>query len=70
MSIRCKFRCSSVRTFEGSETVEFTAVDGEANKPWSQFTPYGKLEVNITNPDARGRFEPGKSYLLDISPSE
>lgn len=71
--IRAKFRCTSVTEHEGidktKQYVFVAATDGEENKSWSKWTPSGKLEMSVTNPDAQ-KFEPGKSYYLDFSPAE
>lgn len=75
--IRCKFYCSEVAKTVWSqvprrvdaEKVRLAVVyDGsDENKAWSSATPNGHLEITITNPDAMGKFEPGKSYFLDIT---
>lgn len=75
--IRAKFRCTSVTNHEGhndnkSETVKLCAANGPkdtANAQWSKWTPSGTLEMTINNPEAQGKFEPGKYYFLDISPA-
>ena len=65
--IRAKFRCNSVRNFKDSEVVELNAVCDDRNKQWARWTPSGQVSIQIDNPDARGRFEPGKCYFLDFS---
>jgi S-adenosylmethionine hydrolase len=42
--------------------------DGKENESWSKYTPSGKLEMSITNPDAIDQFSVGQAYWLDISP--
>lgn len=70
--IVCKFHCQSVKVnvdqagAHSSEEIEMHAVYGDANKPWSKFTPSGSFRVQITNPDAMGKFRPGKQYLLHV----
>lgn len=71
-SIRAKFKCQQVARVDAgvgqvSEQVSLHPVYGPANEPWSKFTPSGRLDMTITNPDAQGAFTPGKSYFLDIS---
>jgi hypothetical protein len=69
MTIRAKFSCSSVQDFGSTETVSLNAVNGPkgtANAQWSKWTPSGSLSLNISNPDARGKFKPGGYYYLDI----
>jgi len=72
MMVRAKFKCVSVTNSdtEGGKRYFFdAAVEGEENKSWSKWTPSGRLEVTITNPDAQ-KFEAGKCYYLDFSPAE
>ena len=74
MNIRAKFVCNSVTLNQyEQDVVKLSPVygpDGTANAAWSKATPSGSLELTITNPEARGQFQPGKSYFLDISPAE
>ncbi len=82
MSIRAKFYCVEVaKTASGigsgttGEQVKLAAVYGgndpnDPNKAWSKWTPSGQLTLHITNPDAVGQFEPGKTYFLDITPAD
>jgi hypothetical protein len=65
--IVCKYTCESVTKTRDSEVVKLRAVSGEANKPWSKYTPAGEFSATITNPEAFGKFEPGKDYLLNIA---
>lgn len=65
--IVCKYQCYEVAKQENAELVKLRAVSGDANKPWSKWTPQGNFDALITNPDAMGAFEPGKQYLLEIA---
>ena len=65
--IVCKYVCESVTKLENAEVVKLRAVSCDVNKPCSKWTPSGSFEATITNPDAFGKFTPGKSYLLNIS---
>lgn len=77
--VRAKFRCQSVQHILTNSPGEAAAVlvfapvfdngDG-TNKQWSKYTPNGKLEMTVTNPDAIAKFELGKSYFLDFSPAD
>ena len=71
-SIRAKFKCAAVTKYEGgSEGVELHAVTtGPGNESWSKWTPSGTLKMSITNPDAQGMFQAGKSYYIDVSPTD
>ena len=80
--MRCKFRATTVKAISGEfhteasaakyqqEEIEFTAVAGKENEPWSKYTPYGKLNVHVTNPAAFGTIKAGKDYYIDITPVE
>jgi hypothetical protein len=39
------------------------------NYSFSQATPSGAIELNITNPDAFGFFEVNKEYVVDFTPA-
>lgn len=68
--IRAKLRCSTVTLSESGETVHLHPVFGDCpeNKEWSKFTPGGSVELQISNPPARGKFEVGKEYFADFTP--
>lgn len=53
-----------------SELIKLGVVygNGEANKQWSKWTPSGHLELNITNPDAMGKVQPGGYYKVLLVP--
>lgn len=78
MNVRAKFQCQSINHIlthlPGEQTAILTFApvydngNGE-NKTWSKYTPQGKLEMTVTNPDAVGAFEVGKSYYLDFTPA-
>lgn len=69
--IRAKFRCSSVTDYEqAGEYAVLVAVadDGDPeNRAFWQATPYGKLEISISNPAVRGFFKPGAAYYFDVA---
>lgn len=70
-TIRAKFQCWAVSDTGYSERVALHPVysadpDSENHAFWKA-TPNGNLEMYIDNPDAKGTFEVGKSYYLDIS---
>lgn len=78
--IRAKFRCHIIRKFEAtqyskaSERVSLHPVydsnPEHENHKWSEATPSGEIEMSITNPDACGKFEEGKEYFVDFTPTE
>jgi len=77
-NIIAKFKCESVtKTHTGNkdeqgnllqnETVNLSVVtSGKANVGWSRYTPWGKLEMAITNPGAQDKIKPGKNYKITI----
>lgn len=46
--------------------VVLSAVSGDTpeNKTWARYTPSGRIEMQIDNPDAYDAFELGAEYLL------
>lgn len=69
MSIVAKFTCQAVTDYGSSEEVKLYAAHGPGNESWSKATPGGQFSISISNPAARGHFEPGKSYMLTIEPA-
>lgn len=69
--VRAKFRCASVTKDEyGDELVVLRPVLGGAdNAEWSKATPAGKVELTVTADGARGKFEPGRDYVLTFEPA-
>lgn len=71
--MRAKFLCDDVSTYKGTdnEIVKLSAVHGgdknEEDNQFSEATPSGQLQMTISNPAAKGFFETGKKYYLDIS---
>jgi hypothetical protein len=51
-------------------TVEMTPVQGDDNKPWSVYTPSGKIEMTINNPSAYDQFKLGEEYFVDFTPAK
>jgi hypothetical protein len=52
-----------------NEVVRLTAVTGDENKPWSQYTPQATVELFITNPKAVEQFVVGEAYFVDFTPA-
>lgn len=59
-------------TNEPMETVVLYPVNGdtEENKNFFKWTPSGKIEIGILNPEAAKQFEIGKEYYIDFTPAE
>ena len=72
MTIKAKFKCSSVKKLEGgTEEVTLTPINGPVgsdNAQWSKYTPSGSINMSITAEGAVGCFEPGKVYFVDFTP--
>ena len=72
-NIRAKFSCWDVKNDEYGEHIHLEAVygtdekDNEENNQFSEATPAGTLNMQITNPGAKGFFKEGKEYYLDFS---
>ena len=69
--ILAKLHCESVLVVENGRTAKFRAVygDSEENKTFSKYTPSASLEMYVTNPAAFDAFEPGRDYLVTLSPA-
>lgn len=75
--VRAKMQCGSIDkrlSYTGAkdtiDVVRLNPVTGDANKPWSQHTPQGSVELHITNPAAVGQFKVGETYYVDFTPAE
>ena len=71
--MRAKYKVDSVTLWEsGSETLKFSAVtNGTAeDNLFHKFTPYGTMEISVSNPDLFGKFKPGQEYYLDFTLAE
>lgn len=68
--LRAKFYCHSIIS---DGMVKLSAVygtdekDNEENNQFSEATPYGELEMMVSNPSAKDFFEQGKTYYLDFT---
>lgn len=71
MSVRAKFRVTSVEDFGQSKTVKLNAVCADEvpeNQRYHRYTPYGELKMTIDNPGASDQFKPGVEWYLDFTP--
>lgn len=79
MSVRAKFYVQRVEHIHNPVPGEVCANitmapvyashgEDESNKTWSKYTPNGKLEMTVTNPDAVEQFEVGRAYYLTFDP--
>jgi hypothetical protein len=74
--VRAKFRCTAIKQAIGwngpnslVDVVELSPGTGPGNEEWSKYTPAGKLEMTITNPDAISQFKVGEYYFVDFTPA-
>jgi hypothetical protein len=77
MKVSAKFTCTSIQKTPSEEaptaaTVKFLAVQDveESNRAWAKATPDGEIRMAITNMEAVGGFQVGKSYFVDFTPAD
>lgn len=70
--IRARVKCSTVRRTQYTESVVLNAVYSpkptDPNYSFSEATPVAKFEMTITNQDAWGFYQPGKTYDVLFTP--
>jgi len=70
MSVRAKFRVSSITHYEGSNTsVKLAPVVGgsEENKRFYKYTPGGLIELSTVNEESAAQFKVGAEYYVDFT---
>lgn len=68
-TILAKFKVGSVTDFgNNNEGVAMTPVisGSEENKSFSMYTPSGKIEMHISNPEACKVFLPGEEWYVEF----
>ena len=67
--MRAKFHCDSVNPETGMArmTAVYAAEGNEENNQFSEATPFGSLEMQVSNPGAKDFLKQGKEYYLDFS---
>jgi hypothetical protein len=69
MTVTAKFKVKSILHNDSGRLFSFEAVysadKNSENYSWSKYTPYGKLEMLVSNPDVN--FELGESYVLTFT---
>jgi hypothetical protein len=68
--MRAKYKIDSVtRTIDKSEIIKLSAVTNgtKEDNTFHQYTPYGNMDITITNPTLLGIIEPGQKYYLDFT---
>lgn len=72
-TILAKFKVGSVTDYGNkNEGVALSPVIGgsDENKSFSLYTPSGKIEMHINNPEACGFFIPGEEYYVEFKKAE
>lgn len=71
---RCKFRVGSVERRPADQDVVKLHTLYDENDPedtrFSEATPWGSMEMGISNPNLLGHFKPGQVYYVDLIPVE
>lgn len=72
MSVRAKFKCTSITHGEDSSSVVLSPVTNgsEENKTFYKWTPGGSIGLNILSKETAENFEPGKEYYVDFTLAE
>lgn len=78
MSVRSKFYVSEKKTVaqgvgdpSGDYIVLSPVISGsDENKSFYKWTPSGKIELGVVNPNAASQFEVGKEYYIDFTQAE
>lgn len=67
----CKFRCVSKTETADGYSILLTAVTGgsKENERFFKYTPNGRLDLSIVNPQASANFTVGNTYMLTIEES-
>lgn len=75
-SMRAKMKITSVNSTEYSDTLTLTAVSKDGPYPadgsdedntFAKFSPSGKIELQVANPDLRGKFKAGQKFYVDFT---
>ena len=64
MSVVAKFKVDSI---EGTQVLMSAVMKDSDNRDWSQYTPAGSINMNITNPTALDYFKVGNEHTLTFS---
>lgn len=76
--MRAKFIVMGVETFENGETLSLSAVGAEhygpngenENNDFARYTPFGELQMTVSNPNLLGKIKVGEYYYLDFTKAE
>lgn len=76
--MKAKLKVVEVLRKEGYETLKmspvckssYAASGTDEDNTYAMFTPSGSLELNVTNPDLLGKFNPGDVYYVNFTKVE
>lgn len=71
MTVKAKFYCSNVQTFDGATASSVTlgaVCRGVENAQWSSATPAGNITMSILNDLATAQFKKGQEYEVTFEP--
>lgn len=68
-NMQAKLKVQYVLSSGNSEVLIMAPVTtgSEENKSFAKWTPWGKLELGISNPNLLGTFNPGDEYLVNFT---
>lgn len=68
-NMQAKLKVEYVMPSGNSEVLIMSPVTtgSEENKSFAQWTPWGRLELGISNPNLLGTFKPGDEYIVDFT---
>lgn len=76
--MRAKLKCSSVTPSGDGEILKFHAVaksdsypaDGsDENNSYARWSPSASLELNVQNPNLKGKIAEGDTFYVDFTPA-
>jgi hypothetical protein len=70
MSVRAKFRVTSVTQFENTSskvTLQPVTNGSKENEQFYKWTPGGSIELSTINAEAAAQFVPGKEFYIDFT---
>ena len=70
--VRAKFKVTDIVPSENGGNIKLSVVvgDGEENKKFFYFTPFGEINIGTVNIEALKEFEIGKEYYVDFTKAE
>lgn len=68
MSVRAKFKVSSIEESESGKNIKLSAVTNgsEENEIFFKWSPSGSIQIGILNPETAAQFVVGREYYVDF----